>query len=97
MITALVKLAPGNEEQFLSEAKGMIEATLAEEGNIGYQLLKDPFTPDRYMFMEEWRDDAAIDVHFAMPHFGAFGRAIAPMLASPLEIKIIDVAAEKAV
>ena len=40
------------------------------------------------MFIEEWRDDAAPQRHFAQPHTARFMAALVPMLAEPADALI---------
>ncbi|HEX9482358.1 MAG TPA: antibiotic biosynthesis monooxygenase, partial [Solirubrobacteraceae bacterium] len=39
-----------------------------DDGCIGYRFYADLEQPDRYIFIEEWRDDEALQSHFTRPH-----------------------------
>lgn len=95
MITAHVYIKPGSEDQFIEAAKTIIEKSNQEDGCISYMLYQDPYNRTNFIFVEKWKNQAAIDSHFATQHFKDFGEKTANMTAKPAEIKIIDIAAEK--
>jgi len=95
MITARVYIKPGSEDLFIEAAKTIIENSNKEEGCLGYMLYQDPYERTNFIFVEKWKNQAAIDYHFATAHFKDFGTRIEGMTAKPAEIKIIDIASEK--
>jgi quinol monooxygenase YgiN len=95
MITARVFIKPGLENEFIETAKMMIENSNKEEGCLGYMLYQDPYEKTNFIFVEKYKNQAAIDTHFATAYFKEFGTKIADMTSKPTEIKIIDIAAEK--
>jgi len=95
MITAKVFIKPGKEADFISAPKMMIENSNKEEGCLSYMLYQDPYEKTNFIFVEKYKNQAAIDVHFASPYFKEFGTIIADWTSKPTEIKIIDIAGEK--
>ena len=95
MITAKVFIKPGKEADFISAAKMMIENSNKEEGCLGYMLYQDPYEKTNFIFVEKYKNQAAIDVHFATPYFKEFGTITADWTSKPMEIRIIDIAGEK--
>ncbi|MFH0841662.1 MAG: putative quinol monooxygenase [Bacteroidota bacterium] len=95
MITARVFIKPGFEEEFITSAQWIIDNTHKEGGCIEYTLYQDPNNRSNFFFFEKYRDQAAIDFHFAASYFKEFGDKIAEMTSQPTEIKIIDIAGEK--
>jgi quinol monooxygenase YgiN len=95
MITAKVFIKPGFEDQFIEAAKLMIGNSNKEEGCLGYMLYQDPYEKTNFIFVEKYKNQAAIDAHFATPYFKEFGTKTGEMISKPMEIKIIDVAGEK--
>ena len=93
MITAKVYLKPEHVADFIEAARAMIDSSNAEPGCESYMLYQDPYDNTKLIFVETWKDQAAIDTHFAMPYFIAFGPKIQDWLAQPTEIKILDVIA----
>jgi quinol monooxygenase YgiN len=57
-----------------------------EDGCAGYRVHADLEQDDRYVFVEEWRDDEALQRHFAQPHTGAFMSSLVPLLAEPADV-----------
>ena len=49
--------------------------------------------PDHYVTFSEWRDQAAVDAHYAAPAFTTFQMALDGLLARPTETTIYDVSA----
>ena len=94
MIVAKVFVKPGKETVFIREARTMIDSTLKEAGCESYQLYQDPYDNSKFVFVEEYKNQAAVDAHFATEHFNGFGAKIGDLISGPPEIKIITVAAE---
>ena len=95
MILAKVFIKPGNEFDFIEAAKVMIENSNKEEGCLGYMLYQDPYEKTNFIFVESYKNQAAVDAHFATSYFKEFGSRISDMTSKPSEIKILDIAAEK--
>lgn len=95
MITARVYIKPGLEADFITAAKMMIENSNKEEGCLGYMLYQDPYETTNFIFVEKYKNQAAIDTHFASPYFKEFGTISSAMTSKPMEIKIYDLAGEK--
>ena len=95
MITAKIFIKPGSETDFISAAQKMIENSNKEEGCLGYMLYQDPYDKTNFIFVEKYKNQAAIDVHFETPYFKEFGTITADMTSKPAEVKILDIAGEK--
>jgi quinol monooxygenase YgiN len=95
MIIARVFIKRGSESDFLSAAHVMIENSNKEEGCLGYMLYQDPFEKTNFIFVEKYKNQAAIDIHFAATYFKEFGNKIAGMISKSTDIKILDIAGEK--
>jgi len=95
MITARVYIKPGKEADFITAAKMMIENSNKEEGCLGYMLYQDPYEKTNFIFVEKYKNQAAIDAHFASSYFKEFGNISSEMTSKPMEIKIYDLAGEK--
>lgn len=62
------------------------EVARNEPGCRLYRLFKSPEEPGRYVFMEEYADQAAVDAHRASDHFRRLGARMGPLLAAPPKI-----------
>lgn len=94
MIIAKVTLKADKADAFIEAAKDIIQKSNSEPGCSFYQLYRDPYDATKFVFVEEYKDQAAVDYHFSMDYFSAFGTQIADWVAAPAEIKIISVAGE---
>jgi quinol monooxygenase YgiN len=95
MIIARVYVKPGRESDFISAAQVMIENSNKEKGCMGYMLYQDPYEKTNLIFVERYKNQAAVDAHFATAYFKEFGTITADMTTKPAEIKILDIAGEK--
>ena len=95
IIGAKLTIKADKVEEFVAVAKTIIAASRAEPGNLSYTLYQDPYERTTFFFFEEWKDQAAIDAHFAMPHFKAFGEKMKDLTAGPAAITIYDCVCEK--
>lgn len=90
LIAARITVKADKIEAFVEAVKPLIAASRAEPGCISYTLYQNPHERTFFFFFEEWKNQAAIDFHFATPHFKAFGDQIKDMTAGPPEITILD-------
>lgn len=95
MIVAKVFVKPGKETVFIREARTMIDSTLKEAGCESYQLYQDPYEKTNLIFVETYKNQAAIDAHFGSNYFKAFGPKTKDLIAKPTDLKIYDIAGEK--
>jgi len=94
MIVAKISIKPEKADLFIEAAKDIIEKSNAEEGCTFYQLFRDPYDASKFIFVEEYKDQAAVDFHFAADYFNAFGPKIADFVSAAAEIKVIEVGRE---
>jgi quinol monooxygenase YgiN len=95
VITAYLDIKADQIEKFLSEVQDVIAKSKAEEGNANYNLFTDPNDKTKFVFVEEWKGQAAVDTHFATEHFKKFNTLMGEVAASPAKIKIFEVINEK--
>ena len=75
-------------DAFLQTTKPLIEASQKEAGNISYDLYVDLSSPEKYTFIEIWKDQKAIDEHNASAHFNEFVSAAGPLFDGDLDIRL---------
>jgi quinol monooxygenase YgiN len=92
IITARVYVRAEKVADFLEAARPMIDSSQAEAGCESYMLYQNPFDKTQLIFVEIWKDQVAIDNHFSMSYFKAFGPKTKDWLLQPTELKIFDVA-----
>jgi quinol monooxygenase YgiN len=94
MIVAKLSVKPEKTKDFIEAAKEIIEKSNKEAGCSFYQLYQDPYDNSKFVFVEEYKNQAAVDFHFATDHFKAFGPKIGDLVLGPPEIKIVSIATE---
>ncbi|WP_095162965.1 putative quinol monooxygenase [Pseudomonas sp. Irchel 3F5] len=84
---AVLKAASG-QQQALKEA--LIEPTRAEPGNLDYVLFERRDAPGTFYTREAFKNQAALDAHFATPYFQHFAAASEALLAAPLALIFLE-------
>jgi len=97
IISAQVFIKADKVDAFLAATKDLIEKSRAEEGCISYSLYQDPTDKTKFLFFEEWKNQAAVDFHFATEHFQKFGATLEECASAPAVITIYDSVAEEKV
>lgn len=93
MIGAVAELTvkEGSQADFEKVALELEQAVNANEpGIILYKLFKVQSVSNKYVFMEEYKDAAAVDAHRAAEHFKRIGRAMGPFLEGPPTVTRMD-------
>ena len=85
VVTGRVHVAPENRKRFIAVATEMCSRSREEDACRGYRVYADLEQEDRYVFVEEWADDDALQRHFAQPHTTTFMGALIPLLAGPAD------------
>ena len=89
-IVATVTVKPEFKEDVLKAIKTVVDATRKEPGNIFYDVFEDINNPLKFVFIETWKSQAAIDSHNKSAHFNDFVKAVdgkATLTASTLRQK----------
>jgi quinol monooxygenase YgiN len=90
MITARITIQHEFTADFIEAARSVIDSSNMEPGCISYHLYQDPYDQTRFVFVEEWADQDAIDHHFSMSYYIAFGPKVTAWQSEPVDLKIID-------
>lgn len=85
VVTGRVRIAADDRESFIAIATEMCGRSREEDACRGYRVYADLEQDDRYVFVEEWADDDALQRHFAQPHTAAFMGGLIPLLAEPAD------------
>ena len=75
-IVATVIVKPEYKEDVLKSIKTVVDATRKEPGNIFYDVFEDINNPLKFVFIETWKSQAAIDTHNKTTHFNNFVKAV---------------------
>ncbi len=77
VIVATMVAKEGKADFVKSELTKLVEPTLKEAGNAGYQMHQDLQNPNKFVAVEEWISTEAIQTHMATDHIKAYGQATA--------------------
>ena len=89
-IVATVTVKPEYKDDVLKAIKTVVDATRKETGNIFYDVFEDVKNPLKFVFLEMWKSQTAIDEHNKAAHFKEFVKAVegkATLEASTLKQK----------
>jgi quinol monooxygenase YgiN len=80
VVVATIEVKPGTEDQALAAFSTSIPPTHEEEGCLGYALHQDRQDPTRFVFVEQWASEDALNAHAKTPHlrelFGTVGELV---------------------
>ena len=74
---------PDKVEDLKRVLVALVGPTRQEAGCISYEIFQNNADACDFTFIEEWRDQAALDAHWASPHVQAALAKGVPLLAAP--------------
>jgi quinol monooxygenase YgiN len=80
VLTAFIQVDLADRDAILAALPAVIAATRAEGGCGDYGCYEDVERPGRFVFVERWRDQAALHAHLATPHMAAWMAVAGPRL-----------------
>jgi len=87
-VVATLKIQEGKGKDFEAIANQLVEKVKAnEDGVVYYDLYKKDDTT--YVFLERYKDEAALDIHRKTDYYKAIGVQLGTVLASAPDIKIL--------
>lgn len=89
LITGTVEVEAVDRKAFLEVAERQITLSRQEAGCIDYACGEDTLQPCRFTFVERWRDQAAVDEHFAQDYCREFIAAVAGLATNDLAIELL--------
>jgi len=92
VVTGRVHVPAEHRAAFAAVATAMCAASREEDGCRGYRVYADLEQDGRYVFVEEWADDAALQHHFAQPHTATFMGALPALLGEAPDVLFHEVA-----
>jgi quinol monooxygenase YgiN len=97
LITGTVVVAPENRDAMIALGREQVTNSRSEEGNVSYGFYEDALQPNTFIFVERWRDQAAVTVHFAKPYSGAFVQKVRAIALNAPAIELHDIAGQRTV
>lgn len=80
IVTMKARLKEEHRDTALEAACKVSDDTLKEAGCIDYRFWVSPTDPNTLLLLEQWEDQAALDVHMTQPSLGELGAALGPAL-----------------
>jgi quinol monooxygenase YgiN len=84
------KLGAGEIDRLKEDMAIQVAATQAEDGCDLYCFARDVSNPDTLIISERWRDQAALDAHFASPHMATFNAVIGAAKLLDISVKAYE-------
>jgi quinol monooxygenase YgiN len=72
IVSGTIEFDPANHDKIVDLLGPLVEATLAETGNITYGMWADPANPGRMLAYEEWETEDALNEHMGTDHMATF-------------------------
>lgn len=91
LIVGSVRLPPENLERARSAMRAMTEASRAEAGCLEYGYAEDVLVPGLIHVKELWRDQAALDAHFASAHIQVWRAAWPALGIGDKDLRVYEV------
>ena len=86
IISGIITFDPTKQAEFSALTLPLVEATLAETGNIPYGFFFDGTDPGRVRAYEEWESEEAIASHMGTAHMGTFLEGMASVGVTGAEL-----------
>ncbi|MFI7801236.1 putative monooxygenase YcnE [Pseudomonas sp. DD1] len=87
---AVLKAKPGQEQALKAGLLALVEPTRTEPGNLDYVLFELRDEPGTFYMREAFKNQAALDAHFAMPYFQRFAATADDLLQEPLKLIFLE-------
>lgn len=85
-VVATIKVKAGMEKEFEAVARELVAKVRANEPDCALYALHHGEAPGTYVFLERYRDQAAVDAHRAADHFKTLGRKMGEYMDGRAEI-----------
>ena len=90
VVTGSVTAKPETFDEVRRLSLEHVHRSRGEPGCISHAVHVDCENPLRLVFVEQWKDRAALLTHFAVPASGNFVRALHPLASAATTIEIYD-------
>ena len=97
IVAGTVRVSPENIERFRPHMAKMLAASRAEDGCLAYGYAEDVVEAGLIHVFEAWRDQSALDAHFATPHMARWRATWPSFGVSDRSLFAYEVAAQRAI
>ena len=89
-LIAKLTVKEGKMEEAIELTRTLMTEVANEEGTLSYTMNRDPSQPNMIIFMERYKDKAALDYHSSTPYFKSFFGKIQGLLAEKPELTVME-------
>lgn len=82
IVVATIQVKPGTEDEALAALTAGVEGAHTEDGCVSYALHRDLDEPARFVVVEVWTSQDALDAHSHEPHVRELLAAVGPLAAA---------------
>lgn len=86
IVSGVITFDPAKQSDLVALLGPLVEATLAEDGNITYGFWLDPFDSGRTRVYEEWESTDAMNEHMGSAHMANFLQGMGDIGVTGVEI-----------
>ena len=91
VLGARFKVKPEKRDLFLGLATAALEPTRQEPGNISYSFYEEAEQTNSFIYFEEWKSRADLDIHLETPYTKALLDKFAEFVDGQPNIRIYDI------
>src|SRR5262249_35911207 len=91
-----VEVAPGAISQGIALLKALGAASRKEDGNLRFQVAQERDRPNRFVVIEAWKDQAALEGHRKGKPYAEFNEKLGPIRNAPLDERVHNALAASA-
>ena len=89
-VVATIEARPGRGDAVAALLGAALDEVRAEQGCLRYDLFRVRREPDTVIMLEEWASKEDLRAHGASDHFAALSEQMAPELAGPPVVRVLD-------
>ena len=90
VVVARMTAKPGKEAELRSALEALVPTTVAEDGNVNYDLHVAEDDPATYFFYENWESGEKLDAHLGAPHLVEFAGRLDDLLVGGADGLVIQ-------
>ena len=79
-----------DDGKLAEEIKAMIDASLKDEGCLGYSFYQNILAKTEYIMIEKWESKELLDKHMKSEHFAKIGEYMKKVSYKQMELEIIE-------
>jgi quinol monooxygenase YgiN len=81
----------GRRQELIAALAGAERQAAAQPGCVRYSFAETIAEPDHFVLISEWRDQTALDAHYASTGFTSFQLSLNGLLARPSQMTVYSV------